>query len=138
MKIKVCFTLSLLIFLTTLSLNIQAECPNGQTPIRDGADLQYLKEGSFIAFKEILEIPNFTESKDITQTVSIYLDPKSFPRHFPKGKYYKVTKSSEYMLGADQFEIYFNPNEARNLGDLRKMVGHKIEFCNTLSANIAI
>lgn len=121
-----------------LSLNILAECPSGQTPIRDGADLQYLKEGSFIAFKEKVEVPNFTESKDITQAVSIYLAPKAFARYFPQGKSYKVIKSNEYMLGAEQFEIYFNPNEARNLGDLRKMVGDKIEFCNTLSANIAI
>lgn len=130
---KVCFTISL--FILTFSASVaHAQCANGLAPIRDGAMLQHLQEGSFIAFKKDVEVPTFKNSKDISQTITLYIDARSFPRYFPKGKHYKIEKSSDYMLGTSQFEVYYNPNEGPTVGDLRALVGDTIELCAQISA----
>lgn len=125
MTIKAFFTISLAL----ASAQAFAECTRGLVTVRDGARLPYLEVGAYILFNEDIEIPTFTTSKSIAQNISLYLNPAANPRMIPKNKYYKVDRSSDYMLGTDKFELYFNPNDTSTVGELRDNTGGKVEIC---------
>ena len=91
-----------------------------------------------LTFVKRVDIPTFVESTNIATSISLYVAPKAFPRYIPKGKEYKIQKSSDYMLGAEQFEIYYNPNEAMTVGDLRKILGDTIDFCAKVATSLPI
>ena len=134
MRTKVFFTTSLAL----VSLSAFGNCAKGLTPIREGARLQFLEVGSYITFNQDIEIPNFADTKIVTQTVAIYLDPKPSPRYLPKNKHYRIEKSSDYMIGTSEFELYFNPNESTTVGGLRDNTQGKIELCTKDSPRSAI
>lgn len=122
---KAYFITSLLL-LSTVALG---DCARGLTPVRAGARLPYLEVGAYIVFSEDVEVPTFSASKSVAQSISLYLDPAANPRYIPKNKYYKIDRSSDYMIGTDKFEVYFNPNDSSTVGDLRDNTSGKIEIC---------
>ncbi len=131
---KVFCTISLFI----ASAAAYGECARGLVAVRDGARLPYLEVGAYIVFNEDIEVPTFTTSKSVAQNISLYLNPAANPRFIPKNKYYKIDRSSDYMLGTDKFELYFNPNDTATVGELRDNTGGKIEICRKDLAASAI
>ncbi len=137
MTTRVFFTTKLLIALFFCAQAFGV-CSKGLAPIRPGAKLLYLEVGSYITFTRDVEIPAFAETKAITTSVSLYINPRPYPQYLPKGKLYKVERSSDYMLGNEQFELYFNPNENATVGDLRTNTSASVELCATSTAAKAI